>query len=67
MNLCAKNVFITFNNKAKIGDFGMAKELPESSGYVRYTEHRNVSNLSILGFLKMKKFSSNWQDSKRMG
>ncbi|XP_033636745.1 uncharacterized protein LOC117297706 [Asterias rubens] len=41
MNLCAKNVFITFNNKAKIGDFGMAKELPESSGYVRYTEHRN--------------------------
>ena len=45
MNLCAKNVFITFNNKAKIGDFGMATELPDSSGYVRYTEHRNVSVL----------------------
>ncbi|XP_022109923.1 uncharacterized protein LOC110989674 isoform X2 [Acanthaster planci] len=40
-NLCAKNVLITFNNKAKIADFGMAKGLPETSCFVPYTEHRN--------------------------
>ncbi|XP_033108236.1 uncharacterized protein LOC117109887 isoform X2 [Anneissia japonica] len=41
MNVCAKNVLITFNNKAKICDFGRAVEIQEPDQYTKYKPHHD--------------------------
>ncbi|XP_071484482.1 fibroblast growth factor receptor 3-like [Diadema antillarum] len=41
MNLCAKNVLITFNNKAKLCDFSMATEVHKPHVVIPFQEPRN--------------------------
>ena len=52
-NLCAKNIMITFNNKAKVGDFGQATDLPRIQESVHFTEPRNVSHRILNRGLKL--------------
>ncbi|XP_071953444.1 uncharacterized protein, partial [Antedon mediterranea] len=41
LNICAENVLITFNNKAKICDFRRSVEIQEPEQYIKYTPHHD--------------------------
>ncbi|XP_072027707.1 fibroblast growth factor receptor 4-like isoform X2 [Amphiura filiformis] len=49
-NLCAKNVLITFNNKAKIGDFGAATDVPIYQDYAIFRAPRNKHQIRWMAY-----------------